>query len=356
MRAGAQAHSHPFCGLPRRSSPTAHPEAMSPRWSEARSGWQRGVGGEAGPHFPTQCPRAVLSRTQTSKVSHRPTAKPTVGAPPCPSPRGRGGLGSGFRALLLVSPAAPSGGAVARSWRLGHPQVVTSPNWGFTDPCWDPAPQLQNTGLQGPEPTQAAAGSRGRFQRQKWGSPSNFPPPPSPMARQHRVRPQRAPPLPASAATFRGARPAGPPRAAVTRWGVSAAVTATWPPARASRASRAARAPHPQACGETGRSQMRFRGCPGGPTRAGAGPGGGARPSENPSEAQPPRSGGPEVARAANSGVGGGQSQGPGAGGASPLNGGDGTAVGSGDGKRVGSTPRGAGGAARTPRGPVASI
>ena len=88
----------------------------------------------------------------------------------------------------------------------------------------------------------------------------------------------------------------------------------------------------------------------------GAGPGGGARPSENPSEAQPPRSGGPEVARAANSGVGGGQSQGPGAGGASPLNGGDGTAVGSGDGKRVGSTPRGAGGAARTPRGPVASI
>lgn len=58
----------------------------------------------------------------------------------------------------------------------------------------------------------------------------------------------------------------------------------------------------------------------------------------------PPRSGGPEVARAANSGVGGGQSQGPGSGGASPLNGGDGTAVGSGDGKRVGSTPRGAGG------------
>lgn len=103
------------------------------------------------------------------------------------------------------------------------------------------------------------------------GSPSYFPPSCPPTARQHRVRPQRAPPLPASAATFRGARPAGPPRAAVTRWGVSAAVTAAWPAARASRASRAARAPHPQACGETGRSQMRFRGCPGGPARAGAG-------------------------------------------------------------------------------------
>lgn len=77
------------------------------------------------------------------------------------------------------------------------------------------------------------------------GSPFLPSPPPAPDSTAASRAPQRAPPLPASAATFRGARPAGP-SAAVTRWGVSAAVTAAWPAARASRASGAARAPHPR--------------------------------------------------------------------------------------------------------------
>lgn len=116
------------------------------------------------------------------------------------------------------------------------------------------------------------------------GSPSYFPllPPDSTAASR---APPAGTPLPASAATFRGARPAGPPRAAVTRWGVSAAVTAAWPAARASRASRAARAPHPRpAAGlEEAKCDSRLSWRP----RQGAGAG--ARPSA--SEAQPPGQG-----------------------------------------------------------------
>ena len=219
-----------------------------------------------------------------------------------------------------------------------------------------PCPPLEDTGSQGPEPTQAAWRAEVAFGGRSGGPlPTSLPPP---TARQHRVRPQQAPQLPASAATFRGARPAEPPQASVTRWGVSA-VTAAWPPARASRASRAARAPHPQACGETGRSRTRFRPRLSWRPRQGGGGGGGARPSENPSEPQPPRSGGPEVARAANSGVDGGQSQGQGLG-VPVLLMGDGTAVGEWGGRESGEHPRvggwgstpGVGGAACTPPWP----
>lgn len=89
--------------------------------------------------------------------------------------------------------------------------------------------------------------------------------------------------------------------------------------------------------------------------RQGGGGGGGARPSENPSEPQPPRSGGPEVARAANSGVDGGQSQGRGLG-VPVLLMGDGTAVGEWGGRESGEYPQGGGlGSPPHPRGPVAS-
>lgn len=100
-----------------------------------------------------------------------------------------------------------------------------------------------------------------------------------------------APPLPSSAAAFRRARPAG----LLSRDGASAAVTAAWTLARASRASRAAGVPHPQACGKPGK--------PNAPGDRPAGPssGGGGFP-ENPSELKAPA---PSIPRSLNSGVSG---------------------------------------------------
>lgn len=93
---------------------------------------------------------------------------------------------------------------------------------------------------------------------------SKFPPHPHLSARGHRPPSIACPPPPAghphfpsSAATSRRGTPSGASSGLLSRDGaISAAVTATWTQARASRASTAADAPHPQACGKTERNRM----------------------------------------------------------------------------------------------------
>lgn len=243
--------------LPPHPSPQP-PASTRPRlpagWAEPKRAWldvgsqRRGWGQDPASVRPGGPPRPA-------RHTRRCRGRPGSSQLPAPVRAGLRGRGRWVGASLLAGPAdaepavlpptaggwgAP-GGDVTAADAVRRPPPGPSPTRRRADRC-APSP----TDVQGRCPHR---GSRG-------GGPRLTSLPSPHAAPRPRVRPRRAPALPSSAATFRGARPAGPPRAPVTRWGVSAAVTAAWTPARASRASRAASAPHPQACGETRRNRM----------------------------------------------------------------------------------------------------
>lgn len=161
--------------------------------------------GEAGPHSPTQQGPPLQDPDQQGLPTDQPQSA-LWGCPP-PLPKGKGRFGVGFRALLLLSPAAPSWGAAARSWRLGHPLAVTSPNGGVADPCWDPKPPNSRTQAcrgqsrhRRPQGAEVASGGRS-------GVPFLLPPllPPDSTAAS------RAPPAGTPASRLRSHIPRGTP-------------------------------------------------------------------------------------------------------------------------------------------------
>lgn len=92
------------------------------------------MGGEAG-LLPTQQGPPLQYPDQQGLPTDQPPKHALWGCPRAP-PQGKGRFGVSFRALLLLSPAAPEWDCCCQQLEVGtSPGEVTSPNRGFADPC-----------------------------------------------------------------------------------------------------------------------------------------------------------------------------------------------------------------------------